>query len=154
MLSGGYRSVFGGGGLALFSNPIEKASEGQERERCGEKEKRMECDNRKMPLIAVSLSRLDGRDVTYWSLELPFILSAPSALKTQKLFSWKPANENLALGQMEYALICLDNKHALFWQFWLVFQSEGERVSPWALRSAKSLSLECHCNDTHKRIAS
>lgn len=83
----------------------------------------MECDNRKMPLIAVSLSRLDGRDVTYWNHELPFILSALSALSpsTQKLFSWNIASENLALGQMEYALICLDNKRTLFWppwQFW------------------------------------
>lgn len=75
-VSGGVQVRFRGGGSALFSNPIEKPSEGWREE----KEKRMECDNRKMPLIAVSLSRLDGRDVTYWNGELPFILSALSAL--------------------------------------------------------------------------
>lgn len=47
-----------GRGVALFSNPIENASEGQSK-RSREKGKRMECDNRKMPLMVVSLKRLD-----------------------------------------------------------------------------------------------
>lgn len=46
------------GGAALFRNPIENASEGQSK-RSREKGKRMECDNRKMPLMVVSLKRLD-----------------------------------------------------------------------------------------------
>ena len=46
------------GGVTLFSNPIENASEGQSK-RSREKGKRMECDNRKMPLMVVSLKRLD-----------------------------------------------------------------------------------------------
>lgn len=47
-----------GGGAALFSNPIENVSEGQSK-RSWEKGERMECDNRKMPLMVVSLKRLD-----------------------------------------------------------------------------------------------
>lgn len=55
--TGPYTGGTGGGG-ALFSNPIENASEGQS-QRSREKGERMECDNRKMPLMVVSLKRLD-----------------------------------------------------------------------------------------------
>lgn len=48
----------GCGGGTLFSNPIENACEGQSK-RSQEKGRRMECDNRKMPLMVVSLRRRD-----------------------------------------------------------------------------------------------
>lgn len=55
---GGTGPYMGGEGVALFSNPVENASEGQSK-RSQEKGKRMECDNRKMPLMVVSLKQLD-----------------------------------------------------------------------------------------------
>lgn len=56
--TGPYTGWEEGGVVTLFSNPIENASEGQSK-RSREKGKRMECDNRKMPLMVVSLKRLD-----------------------------------------------------------------------------------------------
>lgn len=48
----------GGAVAALFSNPIENASEGQSK-RSWQNGKRMECDKRKMPLMVVSLKQID-----------------------------------------------------------------------------------------------
>lgn len=56
--AGGHRSIYGRGAFALFSNPIENASEGQSK-RIREKEKRMECDKRKMPLMLISSEQFD-----------------------------------------------------------------------------------------------
>lgn len=57
MLGGGQVHIWEGA-FALFSNPIENASEGQSK-RIWEKGRRMECDNRKLPFMLISSEQFD-----------------------------------------------------------------------------------------------
>lgn len=58
MQAGGVQVHIWEGAFALFSNPIENASEGQSK-RIWEKGKRMECDNRKLPLLLIRSEQFD-----------------------------------------------------------------------------------------------
>lgn len=76
-------------GSALFSNPIESSSL---KDGAGavprQRKKRMECGNRKMPLMVVSLNCLGGWDVTVWTVGHPsFFLSLPFFPSLSALFS-------------------------------------------------------------------